>query len=199
MKADKMRRMLTRPVLIAVAFLVPALAQQTVTVRPREIDTVLTNPGIGLVTYQGFNDRTAEPSRAPGRMALSLPPSTLAYFRMYWSAIEPAQGKYDWSAIDKALAGAREHGQTLMLRVAPYGPDNDVPAWYRKLEETSANLPEKTWRVNPENPNYAGRFGGMIRELGKRYDGNADLELVDVAILGPDGDGAGSALLKPAA
>jgi thiol-disulfide isomerase/thioredoxin len=190
--------MRTRHVLINLAVLLPALAQDTVTVRPREIDTVFANPGIGLVTYQSFNaDRGAQPPAARGRLAAPMPPSTLAYFRMYWSAIEPAEGKYDWSAIDKALAGAREHGQTLMLRVAPYGPDNDVPAWYRKLEAASANLLEKSWRVDPDNPNYAARFGGMIKELGKRYDGNPDLELVDVAIVGPDGDGAGSALLKP--
>jgi thiol-disulfide isomerase/thioredoxin len=190
--------MRTLPVPIALALLVPALAQDTVTVRPREIDTVLANPGIGLVTYQSFNaDRGAEPAAPRGRFAATLPPSTLAYFRMYWSAIELTEGKYDWSAIDKALAGAREHGQTLMLRVAPYGPDNDVPGWYRKLENNNASLPEKSWRVDPNNPNYARRFGGMIKELGKRYDGNPDLELVDVAIVGPDGDGAGSALLKP--
>ena len=192
--------MRTRFVVLATAFLLPALAQDVITVRPREIDSVLSNPGIGLVTFQSFDTGPASPTGAMrGRIAAPLPPSTLAHFRFYWSAIEPAEGKYDWSAIDKALAGAREHGQTLMLRVAPYGADNDVPAWYRKLESTSASLPEKSWRVDANNPNYAGRFGGMIRELGKRYDGNPDLELVDVALVGPDGDGAGSALLKPEA
>ncbi len=33
-------------------------AQETITVRPKEIDDILTNPGIGFMTFQRFNGDT---------------------------------------------------------------------------------------------------------------------------------------------
>jgi hypothetical protein len=51
------------------------------------------------------------------------------------------------------------------------------------------------WQVDPEDPRYVEHFTNMIKVLGKRYDGHADLESVDVAIVGAWGEGAGSSLL----
>ena len=50
-------RNLIAVVLIAVVLtaVVPALGQKTVVVRPVVIDDVLTNPGIGFMTFQRFN------------------------------------------------------------------------------------------------------------------------------------------------
>jgi len=44
-------------------------------------------------------------------------------------------GEYSWDLIDKALMTARQRGQSLMLRIAPYGTgnQNDVPDRYRIL------------------------------------------------------------------
>jgi len=41
--------------ILAVASSVPAFAQETVIIRPNEIDDVLLNPGIGFMTFQRFN------------------------------------------------------------------------------------------------------------------------------------------------
>ena len=50
--------------------------------------------------------------------------------------------------------------------------------------------------VNPEDPRYVEHFGGLIRELGKRYDGHPDLESVDGALIGAWGEGEGTDLLS---
>ena len=50
--------------------------------------------------------------------------------------------------------------------------------------------------VDPENPLYAEHFGNMIRALGQQYDGNQDIEAVDLAIVGWAGEGGGSELLS---
>ncbi|MCX6903117.1 MAG: hypothetical protein NTW03_06485, partial [Verrucomicrobia bacterium] len=88
-----------------------------------------------------------------------------------------------------------------MLRIAPYGTgaDTDAPGWYRALvtgQDLEKKLPIEKWRVHPENPLYLQRFGGMIRALGTRYDGHADLELVDISIVGAWGEGAGAERLS---
>lgn len=193
-----------------------AQAAEVITVRPKEIDEVLTNPGMGFTTFQRFNgDRLNEGLKWTEGFPIEYqafsgsltnrdhPMTSIAYFRVYWKFIEPEAGQYRWDMLDKALAMAKARGQTLMLRIAPYGtgPDNDVPGWYRALvtgQESEKKLPVEKWRVSPENPLYLRHFGGLIRQLGARYDGHPDLELVDVSIVGAWGEGAGSEQLSEA-
>jgi hypothetical protein len=184
-----------------------ALGQETIIVRPKEIDDVLTNPGIGFMTFQRFNgDRLNEGQRWTEGFPIAYqafdrslkndgyPDTSLAYFRVYWKFIEPVQGQYRWDLIDKALETAGSRRQTLLLRIAPYGTgaDNDVPDWYRTMVGKEEKLPEAKWRTNPEDPRYVEHFGAMIRALGGRYDGHPLLESVDLAIVGAWGEGAGS-------
>jgi hypothetical protein len=186
-------------------------AQETVIVRPTEIDSVLVNPGIGFMTFQRFNGDELNPP--PGWTEgfpieyqpfdgdltnQDHPPTSIAYFRVDWRFVEPEMGQYNWEMIDKALRTAAERGQTLALRISPYdgGDEKDVPAWYRDLVGDEGPLPIEKWRVNPENPLYLKHFGGMIEKLGQRYDGHPDLEMVDVSTVGYWGEGEGSHLLR---
>lgn len=194
------------------ALCTPVLAQRTIIVRPKEIDDVLTNPGIGFMTFQRFNGDTLNEAKGwtEGKPIVyqdfdgnlkneGYPDTTIAYFRIYWKFVEPEQGKYRWDLIDKALETARQRGQTLMLRIAPYGTgnQNDVPGWYREMVGDKKDWREKKWQVDPEDPRYARHFTTMIKNLANRYDGHPDLESVDVSIVGAWGEGAGSALLTP--
>jgi hypothetical protein len=130
------------------AALVPLLAQETVIVRPIEIDDVLINPGIGFMTFQRFNgDKLNEGLKWTEGYPIQYqefkgslenpnhPMTSIAYFRVYWKFIEPEQGKYRWELLDTALDTAHQRQQTLMLRIAPYGTttDNDVPDWFRAM------------------------------------------------------------------
>ena len=220
---------------ILVSFLRPVFSQispATLVIRPREIDDVLVNPGIGFTTFQRFNGDTLTTLKnksgwTEGRPIVyqtfkgdlankEYPQASIAYWRVYWKYLEPEKGKYRWDLIDQALATAEQRGQTLMLRVAPYGsvpndtskarankndgPDyNDVPVWYRamvgKNKEWKYNNPVNRWVVDAEDPRYAEYFGEFIKEMGKRYDGHHVLEAVDLSIVGAWGEGGGSALL----
>jgi len=187
-----------------------ALPQEMVVVRPKEIDDVLVNPGMGFMTFQRFNgDKLNQGTKWTEGYPIvyqefdgdltneNHPMTSLAYFRVYWRFIEPAKDQYRWDLIDKTLETAAARGQTLLLRIAPYGTaaDNDVPDWYREMVGQEENLPEKKWRTNPEDARYVEHFGDMVRELGIRYDGHPTLESVDLSIVGAWGEGAGSAEL----
>lgn len=117
-------------------------------VRPKEIDEVLVNPGIGFTTLNRFNgDPLNEGTKwtegypiqdypFAGKLEVrGQPLTTIAYLRIYWKFVEPETGRYNWAMLNRVLKTAHERGQTLMLRIAPYGTnaDNDVPGWYRKL------------------------------------------------------------------
>lgn len=177
-------------------------------VKPVEINDVLNNPGIGFTTFQRFNgDDLNEGMTWTEGMPIvyqdfdgdltnrHYPQTSIAYFRVYWCFVEPEPGQYNWPIIDKALRTAAERGQTLMLRIPPYGTDVDVPVWYRKMvgEEVPSKIAK--WRVDPEDPRYIRYYGEMIRALGQRYDGHPDLESVDVSLVGYWGEGEGSHLL----
>ena len=198
-------------VIVTAACFSAAFAQETVVVRPQEIDDVLVNPGIGFNTFQRFNGDTLNPGSGwtegfpieyqefDGNLETpNYPMCSIAYWRVYWRFIEPEQDNYRWDMIDRALKTAAERGQTLMLRIAPYGTGSrrDVPAWYRALVGEKKETGHQRWEVDPEDPRYVEHFGGMVRDLGARYDGHPDLELVDLSIVGWWGEGGGSAVLS---
>jgi len=183
-----------------------------VNVKPKVIQDVLVNPGIGFMTFQRFNGDPLNEGTAwteghpmevfPFDGSLKTPhhPMTsIAYFRIYWKYIEPERGVRNWDLIDQALSTARSRKQTLLLRIAPHSSsvtNVDVPIWYRKLVGDQTKWAEKKWLVNPNDPNYVECFGSLIRELGKRYDNHPDLESVDMSFLGAWGEGEGSHLLS---
>ncbi len=204
------------PRLFLCLVLAPLFAQDPVVVRPKEIDDVLTNPGMGFMTFQRFNgDALNEGQTWTEGFPIGYqefkgslenkdhPASTIAYFRVYWRYIEPERGKYNWDLFDNALKTAHNRGQTLLIRIAPYGSSgeakDDVPDWYRaEAGDESAKLGDRKWRTDPERPQYAESFGGLICAFGKRYDGHPDLEGVDLAIVGAWGEGAGADKLSGA-
>jgi hypothetical protein len=208
--SQKGNRMPVKRLVLLVLFLglpAAALTQETVTVRPEEIGDVLVNPGIGFMTFQRFNgDKLNEGTKWTEGYPIEYqefdgdlknenhPDTSLAYFRIYWKFIEPQRDQYRWDLLDRALETAAARGQTLLLRIAPYGTgeDNDVPDWYRALVGPEKGLAVKKWRTDPMDPRYVEHFGGMVRDLGSRYDGHPTLESVDLSIVGAWGEGAGS-------
>ncbi|MCF6358439.1 MAG: DUF4832 domain-containing protein [Draconibacterium sp.] len=191
-------------------------AQQLIRVRPTEIDDVLLNPGKGFTTFQRFNGDSLNDINVGVGWTEGFPidyqefdgdltnedhpATTIAYYRIYWKFIEPEDGKYNWNLLDRALYTAMNRGQTLMIRIAPYGRNDneDVPYWYREMvdpnHEWKGTVPK--WAVDPEDSRYAQYFGRMIRALGKRYDGHPQVEGIDLAIVGAWGEGEGSQLLS---
>lgn len=189
-------------------------AQKILTVKPHEIDDVLTNPGMGFMTFQRFNGDELnegigwtegfpiEYQEFDGNIEMEEHPFTsIAYFRIYWRFLEPEEGQYQWEHFDKALKTARERKQQLLIRVAPYGtdlPEKDVPDWFRVMvgDQYKNQSVVKHWQVDHENPLYIEHFGNLIREMGKRYDGHPDLDAVDLSIIGAWGEGEYTNLLS---
>src|SRR5512132_1352707 len=91
-----------------------ASAQKTVVVRPVEIDDALVNPEMGIQTFQRVNGDAinpgsrwseAGPTAAPEGAAAKpdFPAASIAYYRWFWSQLEPEPGKYDWTGVDLAI------------------------------------------------------------------------------------------------
>jgi hypothetical protein len=181
-------------------------AQSNVVVRPKEIDTILVNPGMGIQTFQRYNgqplfagtkwsevgpESTATDSSSP----IDFPKSSVAYIRWFWSQLEPKRGEYRWEILDTALAEAAKHGQTLAIRLMPYDQSNAMPEWYRNSGARRANKPSdkdgNVWSPDASDPLYVQTWNALIREAGKRYDGNPYLDSVDISTAGYWGEGWG--------
>ena len=103
----------------------------SVVVRPKEIQDLLVNPGMGITTFQRFNGQALNPpltwsEEGPTEKLVDseqkpeFPPTSVSYCRWVWDVIEPKHGEFHWEIIDLALREAREHGQTLAIRLMPY-------------------------------------------------------------------------------
>jgi hypothetical protein len=212
---------------IAAFIAVELSAQEIVVVRRYETDEVLTNPGKGFTTFQSFNGDYAGSAEigyiglGGGRVPdcysepvtykfdsslrnIDHPGSSVAYFRINWSFIEPEEGKYNWAFIDSLLATAQQRNQRLWLRIAPFSGSiesvhkKDVPSWFReKIGPTDIeSVPHRFWFFDHNDPLYLKHFGAMIRAFGRRYDGHPLLEAVDLSIGGQAGEGVAINLLE---
>ncbi|MEK7474615.1 MAG: DUF4832 domain-containing protein [Candidatus Coatesbacteria bacterium] len=153
-----------------------------------ETDELLANPGIGWETFGQFADED------PNLAGL---PSGVAYFRFYWRELEPVEGRIDFARLDGLLAHARKAGQTFAFRVMCAGTGGnylEVPQWLkdggcRGFEYTYGGDDEgapgaKHWVPDMTDDRFLKAHVRLIRELGKRYDGNPTLDHVDVGTIG---------------
>jgi hypothetical protein len=192
----------------AVALVFPAalaFAQnQNVVVRPKEIDTVLVNPGMGVQTFQRFHgdalnaglrwsERGPMEVLQPAAEKPDFPESSISYCRWFWNVLEPQHGQYNWSIIDTALDQARLHHQTLAIRMMPYDERDPLPDWYRNSGAHRANKPTdkdgNIWQPDFSDPLYLKYWGELVAAAGARYDGNPNLEMVDISSVGYWGEG----------
>src|SRR5215470_16160001 len=182
-----------------------AYAQRdTVIVRPLPINDALLNPAMGITTFNRFNGQATNPPlewselgpvtkfpQAPTKP--DFPDTTIAYLRWYWNALEPEHGQYRWDIIDLALEEARAHGQTLAIRLMPYSNKDRLPTWYQTSGARRANKPGdkdgNIWQPDFSDPLYLKYWGELVAEAGKRYDGHAYLDSVDISSVGYWGEG----------
>lgn len=199
--------MKSKIILYAPFCLALAAAQtNTVIVRPVEIDAVLVNPEMGIETFQRVNGDPINPGMRwseagpsevpePAQAIPEFPGSSIAYYRWFWSQIEPEPGKYEWDAIDHAISRARAHGQTVDFRLMPYDQSHAMPEWYQKSGARRANKSEdadgKIWSPDANDPMYVQRWGALVAAAGKRYNGHPDIDAVDISTVGYWGEGWG--------
>lgn len=129
----------------------------------------LANPGIG---WQG---------PAGGRS--SLLPETVAYRRPQygWRDQNPAEGVYDWSAVDADLQQAAAEGKQFSFRLytmsSPWEGGHRVPDWV--LNKGAVIL--DNGEVDYSNCTYQAEWGRFVEAMRQKYDGHPNLAFLDIS------------------
>jgi hypothetical protein len=165
------------------------------------------NPHKGFCTFQRFNgdplfpgDQWSEagPTEFPEPIcdvADGYLPTTIAYCRWFWETVEPEEGRFDFTAVEKALETAKKRGQTLHVRLMPTGAQSEphAPKWFLEKYPTQVSERFRQPYLVPiyDSPQFIDRWGSVVGEFGSRFDGDPALDCVDMAFAGAWGEGDG--------
>jgi hypothetical protein len=101
-------------------------------------------------------------------------------WRFGWAKIEPADGQYNWSPVDEAIAVTSKAGKKVMLRIIAgiNSPDWVYRAGAKPFDFRNTDLrhpenhrPEMRMPV-PWDEVYLAKWEAFIQAFGKRYNGN---------------------------
>ncbi len=175
------------------------------------LDGVLQNPYIGFTTFNHYRGQALFPEtgtkdgwikeRYPiydwiadyGKSEGYYPDCEIVYIRIVWCDFEPEEGEFNFALTDDIFRQAKEHGQSVMLRLMPHTTreNEDVPAWLRAKIPCPARPTEARVKDSPTDALFLQSFARAIRALGARYDGNPSLYAVDISLTGAWGEGHG--------
>ncbi len=151
--------------------------------RPAESAEILANPGMGWETFRY--------ARREDRHLPPWIPSTVLYARWGWGVLEPHPGQLNTALIDSFRRKARLSGQKLAFRVmccSPYLGQPYQPDWLQAVGGRELTVDRNG--VSPltipdlDDPVVLTRHLDFIRRLGERYDGDPDLDHLDLGSVG---------------
>jgi hypothetical protein len=154
----------------------------------QETEESFANPGQGWMTTRRLPD-------GPGRF-----PYSVAYFRLNWEDLEPAEGRYNWQLIDDSLAAWAQRQARIAFRIMTTNAHTKgyycSPKWlfdagcksydYVAGGADIASGGARIARIEPDygDPVYLEKHGRFIKALAERYDGNPQIEFIDIGSYG---------------
>jgi hypothetical protein len=157
--------------------------QQMVAVTPEETDEILANPGMGWETFHC--------TRKQDKSLPSWIPSTVHYARWGWGELEPQPGKLNTEFLDKVLKETHDSGQKLAFRVMCCSTSLNAPYHPRWIKDVGGNELQADYDghgpfpiPDMDDPVVLDRHLDFIKRLGERYDGNRDIDHIDLGSIG---------------
>lgn len=173
------------------------------------------NPYCGFVSFQHFRDEALYsdivvrpenngcetenvetypiPAGVPqdGRAEGWYPDTTVVYIRVLWKDFEPKRGEYNLALIRDILDRARRAGQTVMFRLLPHSTcaRDDVPDWLKELIPCPERPDGMRVKASPTDPLFYELFLEAIRVIGRNFDQDPVLDVVDISTPGCWGEG----------
>lgn len=100
------------------------------------------------------------------------------FVRVYWSDLEPVDGKYSWDLIDSQIKKARQYNKKVSLAILN-GPR--APEWLYSEGAQSVEYSVQLQKVKmplPWDHIYLTKWSELIKEFGTRYNNNESVTLI---------------------
>jgi hypothetical protein len=175
-------------------------AAQGATVRPVDTGEALVNPGMGWTMHFYSNIPKNYGSKlAPSDTLDDFPGLSTVYLRVPWAYLEPEEGKYNWALLDTPAQRWISKGKRIALRIttSENWMDWPTPEWVKEAGakgtyyKYNKGRVEKSGNWDPffDDPVYLEKLDTFLAALAARYDGNPNVEFVDVGTYGMWGEG----------
>lgn len=177
-----------------------ARAGELVTVKPPDHGGALVNPGMGWTMHFYSNVPGNYGSKlAPADTLDDFPGLSTVYLRLPWAFLEPEEGKYNWAVLDTPAQRWISKGRRIALRITT--SENWIrhatPEWVGKagakghFYEFGKGRVEQGGNWDPvfDDPVFVAKLDAFLAAAAKRYDGNPNVEFIDVGTYGLWGEG----------
>ncbi|ASY76162.1 DUF4832 domain-containing protein [Pectobacterium polaris] len=156
------------------------------TVTPRELTGPLTNPGTGVASFNKGNGTTLS--------LADYPDTGIEYDRLYWDELEPAEGQYNFQAVDAIFELASQHQPPMNVGLRFMALDepasgSKIPDWLIQKGIKGEWTPDKkTFVPDLDDPVFIEYSQRLLNAFGLRYDGNSNLAYIDIGLVGSWGE-----------
>jgi hypothetical protein len=193
-----------RPTITCIALLLSwsfgAPAVETKTVQLEDTGAALINPGMGFTMHYYSNvPKNYGSELAPSDTLDYFPGASVAYLRVPWAYLEPEEGKFNWAMLDTPAQRWIANGKRIALRLtcSENWMQYATPEWVRRAgaKGTFYKYGEGPvdeggpWDPFFDDPVFLEKLDAFLAAAAKRYDGNPNVEFVDVGTYGLWGEG----------
>ena len=175
-------------------------ADESVTIRTKDTGAALVNPGMGWTMHFYSNVPTNYGSPlSPADTLDDFPGLSTVYLRLPWAYLEPEEGKYNWAILDTPAQRWIDKGKRIALRLtcSENWMKYATPEWVKNAgakgtfyQMNKGRVAESnTWDPFFDDPFYLKKLDAFLAAAAKRYDGNPNVEFIDVGTYGLWGEG----------
>ena len=189
--------------LIPTILLCPACAVQaveSVTVKTEDTGAALVNPGMGWTMHFYSNDPANYGSKlSPADTLDDFPGLSTVYLRLPWAYLETEEGCYNWAILDTPAQRWIAKGKRIALRLtcSENWMKFATPEWVKNAGAKGTFYQYGKGRVEAggawdpffDDPVFIAKLDAFLGAYAKRYDGNPNVEFVDVGTYGLWGEG----------
>jgi hypothetical protein len=175
-------------------------ADGNVTFKTQDTGAALVNPSMGWTLHFYSNVPKNYGSKlSPIDTVDDFPGLSTVYLRLPWAYLEPEEGKYNWAILDTPAQRWIAKGKRVALRLtcSEGWLKFATPEWVKKAGANGTfwnsgegpNPDGKAWDPIFDDPVYLGKLDRFLAALAARYDGNPNVEFIDVGTYGLWGEG----------
>ncbi len=171
-----------------------------VTVKPKDNGQALVNPDMGWTMHFYSNIIANYGSKLePSDTLDDFPGLSTVYLRLPWSFLEPEEGRFDWSVVDTPAQRWIAKGKRVAFRVScsESWMRYATPKWVEDAGAKGHNFtvgkgvdPDGPfWEPVYDDPVLLEKLDRFLAEFARRYDGNPNVDFIDVGSFGVWGEG----------